>query len=343
MIKHALWPSARLSVAVNFGSLRGLVDGARLAQIQKDAAEICDLALAKKTKSKYLRSIQSALVKAGGSEKFLPVDSVEKVIAMFTPLKGQKFAKVTALKSALKAYHRAMAWPSPPLDRDSLHYFWEGLQKTCCNIVQGACALENDQMLGLIKYWRSRESLVNRRNAALAVLQFYGMCRVGEILMLTRNDIIKRSKGIDLRIRRAKNDRFGQGVIKFLPEKTDQGLPLLEIIEAFLKDTEPLGSMTPLFRASRGSGATSWQMSNPVLPLTAWNQTLKETMERLGLAREDQRISSHSLRKGGFTRSHEVGIQLQDAINILGHKSSTAWVAYSKQRPDKYRQAVARL
>ena len=70
------------------------------------------LALAKKTKSKYLRSIQSALVKAGGSEKFLPVDSVEKVIAMFTPLKGQKFAKVTALKSALKAYHRAMAWPS---------------------------------------------------------------------------------------------------------------------------------------------------------------------------------------------------------------------------------------
>ena len=327
-----------MDATLSFEALEGHVDTTRLSQIKKDATELCNNALANSTKTKYASTLRAEAI----PENLWPIDTIEKVMVIFTPLRYQAFHKVTSLKCAVAAYHKTMGWLPPPFENPRLSHFWEGLQKSCNNVVQGASALRKPQLTTMINFWVARNTLASRRNAAVATLQFYSMSRIGEILQLTAADLIERGAGFDVHIRSAKNDRFGKGQVKVLPAKSNDGVEITHILKNFLSDAKLLTS-GHIVRSSRGTGSEVWQPTCPMMKTASWNQTLRETMNHLDIREEGQRITSHSLRKGGFTRSHEVGMQLQDAIQVLGHRSASAWPTYSQQHPDRYRSALEKM
>ena len=105
----------------------------------------------------------------------MPADTIEKIIVIFTLLRGKAYHRVTSLSSAIAAYHKAMFWQSPPFGTVRLQQYWEGSRKSCSNIdyyiVRGSNALQKQQLVALVNHWVTTDILASRRKAALATLQ----------------------------------------------------------------------------------------------------------------------------------------------------------------------------
>lgn len=191
----------------------------------------------------------------------LPMDNQGKVMIFFATQAGKKWGSVQAYKSAVSAIHRLRGWAPPPFDE--LGPFFVGLKKRCDNTVQGKEAISAHLMLNLSYYWVKTGTLAALRNNFTAVVQFYAMRRVSEVLALTREQIVDKGvgQGFVLSIVRQKNDPYGRGMDIPLPEVTAGGVPVGLIFRAFLASTASLQGQlvrwAAALRRTPASGATA--------------------------------------------------------------------------------------
>ena len=164
----------------------------------------------------------------GVSDFFLPMNSPQKVVLFFSGQEGNKWSKVESFRSAITAWHRVRLLPDPPLHVSFLKPFWHGLRKTCDNIRQASKPINKALVYDLCRHWLQKDTHAGARDAFYASIQFFGMRRQGEVSVIQHDDLEDQGEGngFNLRIRRAKNDPYGRGLLVPLPEITADGFPL---------------------------------------------------------------------------------------------------------------------
>ena len=333
--KTSPFPTARARELV--GHDTGLSETERTALVTC-VEELMNKGWTDSTKASYSSAIRNAKL----PDDALPMNSVAKILQVFSKLRGGPFHKVLTLRSAIGAFHRIKLWPIPPFGDASLSLFWEGLKRSCEHEVKGTLPLHKQQMVHMLAHWNQLGSPVGWRNAAIMILQFYLFRRVSEVLSASRNELCDEGVGVGFRllIPRAKNDKYGRGLRLFLPDVTEDKVPLGRMLRAYMECTKGI-KFGPLFRAARGNSA--WDSQSPLFTADAWNTTLKDTSRALFPDLDTARISSHSLRKGGFTRSQVAGIPQDCAVDVMGHKSLKSWLSYSRRSNEEHRQQLKKL
>lgn len=271
--------------------------------------------------------------------------------------------QVNATKAAVAAYHKIRHLPPPPFNDPAMAYFWEGLRKECDNVVKGKEAITKPQLIGILKHWAKVVSPASKRNQCMAVMQFYAMRRVSEILNLTILNVedLGVGRGVVLKIPRQKNDKYGRGMEVPLPEKTLDGVAIGSIIRAYLDLPGVRTHEGPLLRyanshtthRARTQGLAHARLSLTCIsafsivcsmtrgqqglidkPLSrdVWNKAVREAFEKVFPDVPSVSISSHSFRKGGFTAAKLAGMAHDCAIDAMGHShTSSTWLAYMKR------------
>ena len=317
--------------------LAGALSDPHLSLLATSAARLVSSALEPGTAAKYARDI--ARVQRCAPD-LLPMASTPLVMLYFASLQGGHWAAVSAARSAISEWHRARLLLPPPFTSPHLTAFWRGLQKSCINRVQGASPLPKHTLVALLRHWCSLLTLAALRNAFIAVVQFYGMRRISEVLALCRNSLSPGpgGQGFVLSIARQKNDPFGRGMDVALPECTsDPPVPVGSIIRSFLAATSFLPPHLPLVRPTVPGGRV-WGVGT--FSRNAWNQILYQTLALLAPADSASlRLSSHSLRKGGATAAVQAGLPHDVLVDTAGWNSSHSWLSYA-QRPLAARQAA---
>ena len=323
------------------GPLAGALGEPRLLHLASSAIHLASLALVPSTAAKYARDIHRV---QSCAPDLLPMSSLPLVFFFFASFQGGQWSAVASARSAIADWHRARFLPPPPFDSPHLTTFWRGLQKSCNNRVLGASPMPKHLLLSLLRHWCALGSPAALRNAFIAVIQFYGMRRISEVLALRRADLSPgpAGAGFVLVVARQKNDPFGRGMDVVLPECTsDPPVPLGAIIRSFLRVTTLLPPDLPLVRPSRPGGQL-WGVGD--FSRNSWNQILRQALSLLsGPATPPLRLSSHSLRKGGATAAVQAGLPHDVLIDTAGWNSAHSWLAYA-QRPLAARQlALAAL
>jgi integrase len=303
-------------------------------------------AIARKGRSDNTRRIyEGALRKA--QAHLLPADSTNKVLQLFTPLAGSHWSAVAALRGAVAAWHRDRQLPAPAFNKEALHDFWRGLQRSCDNTVRGKTAVTPQQIQLLTDMWIKEGTRVGLRNATIAVLQFITMKRGSEVLRLAKSDIRDDGpgRGLTITFRRQKNDQVGRGLKIPIPERTLKGMPVGFLLRVYLAAAAP--GIPPLFQsASSCSPNALWREDPTPLPLNTWTKALRQGLLRIDptLKPSISDYASHSLRKGGFTAAAMAGIPHDCAIATIGHKPNTlSWLRYLIRPAEDQRAALSRI
>jgi integrase len=206
--------------------------------------------------------------------------------------------------------------------------FWRGLQKSCDNTQIGKNALQPATVRRIISRWLGTGTRTGIKNAFIAAAQFWGVKRASEILSLRRSQIRRDgSGGYSLYFHTQKNDPFGRGQRVPLPAKAHDGFDVAEIVRRFLDFTQPLGESAPL---ARSTVRDQWTPR----PLTrdAWNRALRLALHEDGFSgHELHMLSSHSLRKGGYTALLRAGVPEDCARAVIGNKSSRSAAPYIRR------------
>jgi integrase len=308
-----------------------------LRQLAKDAAMLASRGLEPSTQAKYELNLKHVVTI---HPDLIPMDSTGKLMMFFSTLKGTSEGKVKSYRSAIAALHRIRGWAPPPFEAGVVKAFWDGLLKSCNNQVVGKEPITKQQFTDMVLHWLNKQSTAGMRNAFVAVMQFYGMRRISEVLALTRDQIedLGEGKGVVIRVTRSKNDRFGRGMEVPIPDKSKEGIPLGQIIRVFLHHTRDLQGV--LLRAS--SGKHGW--SPEPLSRDTWNTAVKDAFKVLYPGLPTKNFSSHSFRKGGFTAARQAGMPHDCSIDIIGHKQGgDAYLAYLKRPREEKMQWIAQI
>uniref|UniRef100_A0A0K6S7J1 Uncharacterized protein n=1 Tax=Chromera velia CCMP2878 TaxID=1169474 RepID=A0A0K6S7J1_9ALVE len=112
---------------------RGKRGGTSKKQLAEEAIAIEATALEPATKKKYdaaLRKIEKS------NPHLLPMTSPLDVKMGFAHLKGLKGGEIGTLRKAVRWWHHEQRHGAPPLEHESLRYFWIGLKKLANNKVK---------------------------------------------------------------------------------------------------------------------------------------------------------------------------------------------------------------
>jgi hypothetical protein len=288
----------------------------------------------------------------------------------FAFLEGRKWSAVKNFKNAISRHHLEQGWRRPPFDSSELSDFWRALKKRCDNTQEGKDAVHPGRLRIAIAFWLQKGSNVAVRNAFIAAVQFWGVKRFDEVrgktnmslwgIGIARLTPISRHEPCAFRrmqvksLRRADikgSEETGYSVIIgkqknrpnerqtiYLPARAYDGFPVSKVVSTFLAATESIPSKMTLARSCDSKNI--WQ-ANP-LSNSAWNKALRAGFEAAGVPKSElQRISSHSLRKGGFTAMIRAGVPFDVAQQIIGHKSAESARPYLR-RPQKDLLAAAK-
>ena len=142
---------------------------------------------------------------------------------------------------------------------------------------------------------------------------------------------------IDLYIPYQMNDQYGEGSVVNIPEHTSNGAPVAAVIRLFLRICPTEG---PAFQ---GYHKKAWVHKHRPLSASAWNKELRAALRVCCPDINLKRISSHSLRKGGFSAAKAAGMSHECALRIIGHKSMTAWMRYAYVSESQARAQSSRI
>ena len=197
-----------------------------------------------------------------------------------------------------------------------------------------------------------------RRDAAWAVLGFYGLLRRSELGALRVRDVTVAQGGVAIYIHKSKNSQL-VGVWIHLPDTTASGMHIREIVQRWLATRHELDGGAappdgPLFTAWQRGGAAParGRMTARALAPTAKGQALVEMFKLyLGqmvadgtLQGEDavQPYTGHSLRRGGATALYHAGWTAEEII-AHGRWTSEAYRIYLERTVEQRRDIVRRL
>lgn len=271
-----------------------------------------------------------------------PLDTRQKVRLYFATFAEQrrKWTAVTNARVALRRLHKERGLRPPPFDHDRLADFWRGLRKACDNTQGGQDAIDPERLRKVLTGWLTRGTNSALRNAFVAAVQFWGLRRISEVTALTRRDITAMQDGsYTLLVRKQKNDPFGYGQRVPIPAVAHDNFQVGTILRRFLEATRGLPDDSPLVRTT-----VREKWDTKVLANDAFNRALRQALLKAG---EDPlritQLSSHSLRKGGFTALARAGVPQDCAQRLIGHSSARSGRTYLKRPFDDLRAAVTKI
>lgn len=253
------------------------------------------------------------------------MNTIRKAETYFASFWGKKWSAVTNARTAIARAHREFKWGPTPFGHPDMSDFWTGLRKCCDNTQRGQNALRPDTVRSITRRWMQLGTLDAVRNAFVAVVQTWGVKRISDVLRLHREHISLRGDGgYTLYIAQSKNDAIREGLKVALPATAHDGFNVSRVVSRFLTMTRGLPSGTPLLRSTDNGAWASSRFSSD-----AWNKALRKALAAEGFSEAQlTRLSSHSLRKGGYTALIRGGVAGDCAQRIIGHKSSRSAKPY---------------
>ena len=151
---------------------------------------------------------------------------------------------------------------------------------------------------------------------------FYGMKRCNEVLQARRSHFFDDGVGVGLTwiVHGQKQSRDHLPVA--IPEVNAAGRPVASVVRLLLS----IATSDVLFRATYGKSA--WAPSGAPVTLTTWNSILKQAIARVALANPASAMTSHALRKGGYSAACEAQVPREVSRAIIGHMSDDMWKHY---------------
>ena len=135
---------------------------------------------------------------------------------------------------------------------------------------------------------------------------------------------LREDGGYTLFLAQSKNDAIRAGSTVALPAKAHDGFNVSRVVSRFLAMTRAIPNGTSLLRATDNGAWSSRRFSSD-----AWNKALRKALAAEGFSKVQlTRLSSHSLRKGGYTALIRKGVAADCAQRIIGHKSSRSAKPY---------------
>lgn len=247
----------------------------------------------------------------------LPCNTDVKFMVLFSKFEGSPWNSVVTAKSAVRGWHvqrnRIGEWEAAWTERASL--FWRGLKKRCDHTLSSAKRpLSITELTDFVRAAQARGSAAGTRNAASAAVCFFGIRRCSEMRALLCSDVRVGPAGVELHIRRQKNDPFGKGMNCFIP-----AIPQLGVCcpVRLLRDWQALRQST-----WGGDPAACFFCVTGAFPAKA---TGDDTLRRaLSAVCRDSTVGSHSLRKGGAHWWKTQGGVPEEVIQAQGGWSTPA-------------------
>jgi integrase len=162
-------------------------------------------------------------------------------------------------------------------------------------------------------------SPVDRRDAALLLVGFFGALRRSELVQLRRTDVKLSGQGLEITIRRSKTDQLGHGKSIKLPSRQDATCPRAAL-EAWLQ-------IAPAHTYVYGG------MPGHHLDPRTVARIVKRRVAQIGL--DPTLYSGHSLRAGFATSASLAGWNTALIASQTGHRSQQVLAQYV--RPDSRR------
>ena len=149
-----------------------------------------------------------------------PIDSGEKIMAILSDMTGAPWASIRVNLSAVKAWHVARglestfnaAWTARALA------FWNGLIRLADHTSSEAKRpLRADELLSYVEDRLVSPTCAGERDAAVAMICFFGIRRISESPNLRRRDVTLAEGHVIVHVRKQKNDPNGKGMNVFIP------------------------------------------------------------------------------------------------------------------------------
>jgi integrase len=180
------------------------------------------------------------------------------------------------------------------------------------------------------------------RDTCWLLLGFFGMLRRSEIIALQMQDIIvEQQQGtgfVELRIRRSKNDRRGEGATVTIAGVSKDGLKTARLLQEWVTFRQQQGAQAtdPLF--------TKWDLdtfslsAQPIRDAATLNKRLQHYLIQLielypDLPVNPKSYGMHSLRRGGVMAAWKAGVDVEK-IKAHGRWKSDAIRAYMNTTRD---------
>lgn len=276
----------------------------------------------------------------------LPLVTDAQVVEAFAPFKGRRQRYIYSLRAAIAAFQLDNGMPPPPWVKSNIkavtavqsadlnrqiantEAFFKGLKKLAplpsLPGQSGCLPLPIQTANAVIDFLLSQTKLDSLRNAIGVLLQFYAMRRYDEIRTLKNGDLIDRGhgKGVLFNIRNMKGD-ISHAIT--LSETVCQGRAFAPLVRVFIRATMHLEGY--IFRATQHNGS-EWSDVNSPLTIGTYQEALRRTVMIVAPDTDPRCMSTHALRKGGFTCARESGMPIEIANAIIGHVSSDMWQHY---------------
>ena len=237
-----------------------------------------------------LRGMVSSL-ESSTQAALLPCNGDDKLMLLFSGMVRRPWGTVSTAKAAVRAWH---------VERDSLHLFeaawtprawqfWRGLKKLADHSLRRAKRpLSLAEVASIQRHRLAQGSAAGVRDAAMVALAFFGIRRFAELQALQVSDVVVQDTAIQFRIKRQKNDPFGEGLLIWVPQLPPLGLLCpSKLLRAWLQlRSETRGQAEGAFFCVTGV--------DEVKPVSA--DTFRRMLSRY---LQDSQVGSHSLRKGG--------------------------------------------
>jgi integrase len=290
-----------------------------------------------------LRMYEAAIRKAiaRGAAPFLPAFTVDDVMEVFLPMKGDSWTAITTLRQAISMFQAMAGLPPPPFEGKAIELFFKGLHHSAPLPTGGSAPMTLEVAMKLFHYWEAQGSKVAQRNMTFMTLQLATLQRFAQVAEAMAEDFVDQGpgKGFLWLVPHSKTDQRGVGTSIPIPETIKGGLQVAQVLRRFLAVGPSDGGV--LFRPTANRGS---EWTPPVLPLNpgtrpeavftnqTWNAELRAAIAKACPDAASFHFTSHSFRSGGATNLLEQGLSYEECRALLGHRSLNAVHAYHRQR-----------
>ncbi len=218
---------------------------------------------------------------------------------------GQKTSTVQRRAWSIARQHRAAGEPSPLGER--VRGLLGAIARKYGTAPQQPAAITPEELRAMSRACKDTPHGI--RDRAILVLGFATGCRRSELVALRIQDVTVSTKGLVVKVRRAKNDQTGRGrEVGIFRGRHPETCPV-RVLRAWLRVRGP--SPGSLFQLTTGE---------------AINYIVHQAAKRAGL--DPARYSAHSLRAGMCTTAIAAGTPESIVMKRSGHKSAASFQRY---------------
>lgn len=159
------------------------------------------------------------------------------VVAAFVASLVEKKAAVATIERRLAGisyYHKKAGYENPG-SHPGVRLALEGAKRTLGVAQKKSQAVDGNALRRLLWTLGERETLMEKRDAALFLVGWWGGLRKSEIVSFKVEDITYTAKGVELVLRKSKTDQQGAGRVIILPAQMDQDVCPVAALETWLK------------------------------------------------------------------------------------------------------------